>query len=326
MYFVDTVDITIQSIKSVTGSDVFWNYKNVIIDENSTINVSVLQANSTPFASDFQSSTKAISMNEFTTFFNSTATERVSQGFVLDIPELLPEPIPAKFASVNQCTLMTYPFLLTNSISDSYEGEANYPNPIIPILPIPLPFLGKNYTTFDGQGTLVLPGDSIYNVSRLEIIDTATIDLSNLQMGSMQLIRRTYEYYKLDEQRLPIFIDFTFEIHGDLQGQIDIVQRQVYSKYLSIDEPDDSEPPSNGINEISFNKINIFPNPSNGSISLSGEFKNAYLEIFDLTGKKVYNSEILPNSLVNLNIENGIYNAKIINENNKITFLKLLIK
>ncbi|MEZ4786855.1 MAG: T9SS type A sorting domain-containing protein [Flavobacterium haoranii] len=64
------------------------------------------------------------------------------------------------------------------------------------------------------------------------------------------------------------------------------------------------------------NEITLYPNPSNGIISLKSE-TNVNLEIFDITGKIVFTKEILsPNESINVSfLNNGMYFAKMKNEN-----------
>jgi len=70
---------------------------------------------------------------------------------------------------------------------------------------------------------------------------------------------------------------------------------------------------------VSFNneKINIYPNPSKGQITISNISKGAIIEIFNLLGEIVY-SEITDEAThtINLRESPGIYLVKIQTENN----------
>ena len=69
-----------------------------------------------------------------------------------------------------------------------------------------------------------------------------------------------------------------------------------------------------GIEETRKHNMTVFPNPGNNSITISTALPNARVEIYDLTGKLVYNQEITDN-VTSINTENwpsGMYFWKVV--------------
>jgi uncharacterized repeat protein (TIGR01451 family) len=78
--------------------------------------------------------------------------------------------------------------------------------------------------------------------------------------------------------------------------------------------------------EESFN-LNIYPNPSNGSFRVETEFETGRLEIFEISGKMIYSSNLNTNNfLVNLPLCSGIYILKVSNINGESTQQKIIIE
>ncbi|MCX8055905.1 MAG: T9SS type A sorting domain-containing protein [Ignavibacteria bacterium] len=70
----------------------------------------------------------------------------------------------------------------------------------------------------------------------------------------------------------------------------------------------------------------VYPNPSNGWISLSNSEKISKIEIYNELSEIVFNTNSLSSEKINLvNLQNGVYFIKIIDINNNFYFNKLLI-
>ena len=85
-----------------------------------------------------------------------------------------------------------------------------------------------------------------------------------------------------------------------------------------------------GINEtINSSNISIYPNPNNGTfnISISSQFKNASIEVYNSLGALVFKQEIVnqENSIELLNQSNGLYFVKVMSEN-KIVGMGKIVK
>ena len=56
-----------------------------------------------------------------------------------------------------------------------------------------------------------------------------------------------------------------------------------------------------GINENIFGSINVYPNPTTGDLRIeSGELRMKGVEIFDVIGKKVFTSQVSPETVLNI--------------------------
>lgn len=278
MYAVDPIGVTVAGIGAVTGSGVEWDYTTVTMNINDTENVAVGSG-----SADFAGSTKSITQGTFVQYFSSDANGRTSQGFIFEEPTL--GQIPAKFTT-NAATTLTYPFAYGSSLTDTYAGSATTPLGAVPLT-------GTISVSIDGTGTLKLPGHNFTNVLRLTTRDTMEANVPLI--GAMEVIRTQYEYYDLADQNLPIFIDATISVSGE-------EQRQVLSKTYS----------EVGLDKNSIKNLVLYPNPSNGEFTISGEFVKGNVEVTDLTGRVVYTSEITSGATVKLNdVKSGIYTVKL---------------
>lgn len=81
-------------------------------------------------------------------------------------------------------------------------------------------------------------------------------------------------------------------------------------------------------NTLSTDKVKIFPNPSQGKFSFSNLEKGTKVEIYDVSGKRVYEITAKDNSLtIDLEgKEKGIYSYKIISEKSATLQGKLILK
>jgi len=75
-------------------------------------------------------------------------------------------------------------------------------------------------------------------------------------------------------------------------------------------------------------KINVYPNPSNGQFNFTGLQKESIIEIYDVTGRLIYHS-ISQNTSESIDLsdkEKGIYFYKIINDKKEIQQGKIIIQ
>ena len=84
---------------------------------------------------------------------------------------------------------------------------------------------------------------------------------------------------------------------------------------VAFDIPEDCE--NLGINDNNFdNNFIIYPNPSNGNINIKPllDFGDAKVSIYDINGRKVYNTDVNLQNTVSINIQNlsaGMYIMQI---------------
>lgn len=79
-------------------------------------------------------------------------------------------------------------------------------------------------------------------------------------------------------------------------------------------------------NNIRFdNDLTIFPNPTNGILNFTEDLQNEKIEIFSLTGQKVFDKEVNNINSIKLNLNSGIYLLKVSN-NHRVINSKIIIK
>lgn len=84
-----------------------------------------------------------------------------------------------------------------------------------------------------------------------------------------------------------------------------------------------------GIDEFSDLGINVYPNPSDGTIKVlykHPEYQEAFINIVDVTGKTIINRNINNNDILSIeNINPGAYVLNIVNKSNKTIFTEKVI-
>lgn len=259
---------------NINGPSVTWDYSQIASYTGEVRTVEVVDPSTTPNAASYGTSTKALKLGDnITTYFNSSASDRVSQGFVFNEPTL--GDIIVTF-EVDNMTQMNYPFAYGSSFSDYYEGTISYNLG----LPSTSALTGDAHISVDGSGTLVFPlGVSVANVIRVKSIDTAVFN-EPMILGDIEVVREQYEYYDLATQNLPIFIHTSMTISQVGGGTPIATNSIVLSKY----------PTENfvGLEENTSAQINIYPNPASDKITLEGiDLENASVTFVNQAGKTV---------------------------------------
>jgi hypothetical protein len=299
MFFCDS---SVTSYANVTGAGVTWDYSQLLGYYGQTRDLQVIDATTSTFNTIFTTSTKGLKVqNAITNFFNSTPTERTSQGFVYEEPTL--GVLTADF-SVNNEKMMNYPYALGNSLTDTFDGMLSFTYAGIPQNPS---CTGNVYTSVDGQGTLLLPsGSSISNVLRYQTTDSifATVNFLGNDIP-IELVRNQYEYYDLANNTLPVFMYTRVIIQA--QGATAPINKQtiVLSSVLPTAFV--------GLENNSMSNLSMYPNPSDGMIRFNGIMGEATIEIYDLSGKKVVTqANLISGAEVNTgNLEAGMYTVLV---------------
>ena len=72
-------------------------------------------------------------------------------------------------------------------------------------------------------------------------------------------------------------------------------------------------------------KVSVYPNPAKDVISISGLKEIATVEIYSISGMKMFEGEYTPDAQLNLNLSSGIYMVKV-TEANKAIVKKLIVR
>lgn len=289
----------------VTGAGVTWDYSE-LSGYDFQLDVQAVDPTTTTYASDFSSSTYAVKVgNSLTTYYSSTATERLSQGFVFSEASL--GDVIATFSG-NEELVVNYPFALSNSLTDDFSGNLGYLGGLSTTAD------GTGYAQIDGSGTLEIMGTTLSNVIRYKLVDTswATITLP-FPLGDMEFIRRQYEYYDYTVSNLPVLIHSTITVQN--VGSTNPISEQ--SLVLSYYAPTTFV----GLDENANDQFTVYPNPTNDEIRINGTFSDgASVEILDQTGRVVVQSSLTQGQVISLaSLTDGIYLVRIADQGQSTT-------
>ncbi|MFN5910303.1 MAG: T9SS type A sorting domain-containing protein [Bacteroidota bacterium] len=280
-------DSLVNNYSAITGTGVTWDYSTIAGVSNIQKLSSVIDAATSPYIADYTGAVKATQVESaITTFFSSDANARTSQGFVYNEPTL--GEVKAKWSIDPQVTYQ-YPMAYGDEFMDLYSGTlssdvASSDN-----------CNGKSYSKIDGQGTLLLAGNSYSNILRLCQIDTAN---ATLVFGQITVIRTQYEYYDLANNSLPIFTHSSIAIQTPLGAF-------AQSIVLSKDQPTVNL----SVAENALSNVTVQPNPAEQFITVSGLESTADLTLYDQSGRQLQTISGVENgqSIALDGIENGMY-------------------
>lgn len=301
MYVCDSLT---PSYETTTGTGVTWDYSQLVGLNGTTKTLEILDATLTPDAASFPTSTKVMSIEGvIKNYFNSTATERVSQGFVYNEPSL--GTVLATFDADNEITIQ-YPFINGDYFSDNFSGMLDFSFNGMPQNPT---CTGAIYASIDGQGTLILPSSNTYtNVIRYKSVDTVFTQVIFVTTLDVQLVRTQYEYYDIANNNLPLFV-YTNVQFGQ-QGSTTPLLEQ--TNVISSIQPMQNV----GLETVSYSDFNVYPNPSEGVINFKGTFNaNASAIVYDQSGRTVSTIETIVNgqSIDLSHLNKGMYLVSVNN-------------
>ena len=310
MFLCDSFTIT---YPGTTGAGVTWDYTGLTGFTGEMRDVTILDATTSPNATNFPGAVKAIQFSDrLTTYYSTSATQKISQGFVFtenSVGDIL------VMLSTDPEILVTYPFSNGDVLNDTFGGTLEF----IFAGPQQSAVTGVTEATIDGKGTLNLPGGvSLPNVLRYKIVDTSASTL--LGLGALEIIRIQYEYYapSLAPEYLPV-LTFT-EINIVQAGGTTPVfptERLVLSAY---------EPNYLDVAEINSNSISVYPNPTSESIHIKGlQELNANARLVDQSGRIIISKKISNGESIDISmLEKGSYILNI--DQNGTTYTKRIVK
>ncbi len=310
MYLCDSFTV---DYAGITGTAVTWDYSNLVGISGQTRNVGVTDATLSANAADFPVSIFAYEVeNSVTSFYNSTAASKNSQGFVFDEPTL--GIVVAKFDTDDEI-VMTYPFNYGDVSIDNYSGTVDY---TLSGIPTTSSLSGVAHATIDGVGTLQLPqAVTLTNVIRYKIIDTSVM-LNVPIIGDVEIIRRQFEYYDLAGGNLPV-LTLTKMTIQNLGATNPISEQQlVLSQYAPVLWL--------GLNEQSSFDFEVYPNPTQGEYTIKGDFSNdAKAKVLDQSGRVITQFSVVNGMSVDISdYENGMYFLQITDSN--LSTIKTIVK
>jgi hypothetical protein len=310
MYVCDSLT---EPLANTTGSGVTWDYSNVI-GANSTKIIEIIDPATSAYSSAYPTSTKGFSIQgSLTNFYNSTATERVSQGFVFEEPSL--GVFVATFETDEQKTV-SYPFAYGSVLNDAFAGSLQFSLNGVAQNPT---CTGNSYASIDGEGTLLLPsGNAFSNVIRYKIVDTVFTQVSFIIPIDIIFVRTQYEYYDLSNDVLPLFTYTDVKINQSGSSTPLATQTAI----LSSVQPTAMA----SVFDITSNEFSIAPNPTTDQFVLKLKGNQTHsLTISDLSGRVVKSIDELTNgqAVSVAGIPSGTYLVKL---DHSVHSEKLIIK
>ncbi len=291
-------DSFIVNYENTTGAGVTWDYTMLAAYYGETRDYTVDDATTDPNASDFPTSQKTMALGvNIATFYNSTVSERSSQGFVFNEPTI--GEIIATF-DVNEAKLVEYPFSNGDAFSDTYSGTLDTPFGSSALS-------GVIDVTIDGQGTLNLPnGISLPDVIRLKSSDSSYTFL----FGDIVIKRTVFEYYDLANSNLPVLILATVEINSVPLNNAETIVLYVNDPMQYV-----------GLEENSAVDFTVSPNPSSNKVTISGELSiDATATIVDRSGRILLTSAVSNGTSLDISsFDSGLYFLKITDKGTSTT-------
>ncbi|NNK88229.1 MAG: T9SS type A sorting domain-containing protein, partial [Flavobacteriaceae bacterium] len=119
----------------------------------------------------------------------------------------------------------------------------------------------------------------------------------------------------LDATQSQTYVFAVKDFDQDIDGDLDIATIAYNSDDLTWFE---NNPPPLGIDEFDFEQFGIYPNPASEELYFRGYNEAVDVEVFDLLGKSILATRILPNEGLGVSsMQNGVY---IIRVNNATVF------
>lgn len=169
---------------------------------------------------------------------------------------------------------------------------------------------GSSTFTVDGEGTLILPHATYYNVLRVKI----EMNLSQYVMGDHYFTERvSYRYYA------PFIHDFVLTFVASNTGN-----SSLQAGVMMVDDFATTD------NEI-INEIDVYPNPFQDKISVNLEkSESVVVNVFNAQGKLIYTKDVkskgVPLEIETSAFEEGIYILQLLDNKGEILKTQQLIK
>ena len=302
---------TYQNLTRINETGNTWDYSGANITTTIS-NFEVQDVSSHPtHAANFSSASKYLRFDTVDNFIASTGSSRVSHGYVYT-GLLGTDPVAINLINGGQ-TLMNYPFADGNSLTSNITGDltATYMG-----FPVNATFTGTGSVRYAGEnGTLRLPnGAVISDVSRVIYVDSLS---GTTVAGPTTFKRFIVEYYVEAQGNLPILVEncALLFLGGGTSPSMTAQSIEIDGAYLSYAN----------VGNVDLFNLNIAPNPSNGVITVNGDFVDATVNVVDVQGKLISTQNMSGGSSLTINSGAGVYFVSISTEKGTQT-QKVVIK
>lgn len=252
-------DSNVTKYEQLVGNNQVWDYSNLAgIGDPSNIGhartklISLDTINKTSADTVFIGANKKYSIgSSIKTFYSSTPTQRISQGYIFNEQSLGDVYLNwTSGSNSNQEILVNYPFSLNGLITDNFSGMVKNST----FLATPAQASGNASAQLDGSGTLKLPGNNYVNVLRYHLKDSTSTSVFG---QNVSFVRDIYEYYDYSISNFPIFIVLNSKVYSLLINNNSTL-------VLSKDEPTHFV----GLSDSELSNVIIHPNPVKNTMKI----------------------------------------------------------
>jgi hypothetical protein len=296
MYVLDSNAV---DYSSMTGTAQTWDYSTTPGISGALKTISVSTASSTAEASSYPNSDWAVDIPGFmTTYYKSTSSSRISQGFVFDGGSLAGIVKVVFDGGSDDAVIMNYPYAQGNTLTDAFAGNANTASFGA------LPTTGSVTTSVDGTGTLKLnSGTTITGVTRFKLSDHGEAVVPIPGFGNVLMDRTQYEYYDLANSTVPLLVHSTLviTIGGSPTTQHLVLSSEAPDEYLAVSK-----------NNIA--TFGLYPNPATESVIIAGLSGSEMVSIVDMAGRTILSAQNTGTSQsFNVsNVQAGVYTVVVV--------------
>jgi Secretion system C-terminal sorting domain len=286
---VDTLGVTNYG---AGGANVIWNYSN--LNAHYTVKRYYQIPDSTTYSSSYPSANlvRYDAGHTSYSFWNITNANATYYGYILT-------GISAQHFNNNSILYYNFPITYLQNYADSCIAFT---------MPGAITGNGIYYLNADGWGTLQLPNGSVSNCLRTN----STLYIGDSLAGSYSLTHEYSWYHNSYKEPLLSLVNII----------VDGVQTFNYAIYNNLSGNTSAE-------EISIpnNSINIFPNPASDEVTITTDFEDSKIEIYDSKGKMCFSASIKNQKTIDLqNFNNGLYLINVKSEKGFIQRKILIIK
>jgi len=278
---------------NITGSNSTWNFS-TLISTAVKANSSYVHPNTVPSATAYAGTTLVQKQGGLFNYFKSVSTPSPQTEMLGLSSNTL------SLIFTNSAILAKFPVGYGSSFTDNIAGTFNFS--------VSGTFSGSVSTSADGAGTLHLPNGLILNnVLRVKSVQTINLSLGIIPFGTAK--QTVYNFFHAS-QKFPV-LNITYSSLSIIGSTTPSLSAVVTGNSKSIIV---------GLEEMSpqFSELNMYPNPTSGSIfivanQLLGEIQ---IELFDSKGSRVFTTNRLLNAglteLVSLSdLPRGFYFVKL---------------
>jgi len=287
---IHSYDASAVSVGSA-GANVTWDFSTVTSTGVNTI--SWISSSSTPYSASYSNANLSFTGAGYYYYYATSSTDYSSCGGTNPSGQVI------SYSDLEKQLVypMTFNTTYVDAFAATYDAGGMY-----------LDRAGTMTGVADGYGTLILPYGTITDVLRVKLVE----DYDDSYAGSPMMTYDTeaYLWYKAGVHQA-VFSHTTFIVNGGAPT--------IYGMYIDASEV--------GIDNVegSFG-LHIYPNPNSGSfyVELTPNHKKTILEVIDIYGKIVYQTEYTNIATVKEKIDlstlsKGVYIVQVTTEDSRET-------